>query len=64
MQDSYEEEPQTKKAGDDIKPEGFSPKYDDYSWLYGNDDMDDPGVSFKDPKEKEELESLLDDIVE
>ncbi len=47
--------------------------YDDYSWLYGNEEKDEqedagpgvePGVVFKDPKEKEELESLIDDIID
>ncbi len=65
LQDSYEEVPkETAGAKDKPKPAGFEPKYDDYSWLYGSDDSDDAGVSFKDPKEKEELESLIDDIIE
>jgi len=40
-------------------------KYGDYSWLYENEEKtDDYGVAFKDSKGKEELESLIDEIIE
>ena len=43
----------------------YKPKYDDYSWIYENDDkQDDFPVSFKDPKEKEDLKSLIDEIID
>lgn len=39
--------------------------YDDYSWLYEyKTGEEDAGVTVKDPKEKAELESLIDDILE
>lgn len=63
LQDSYEPS-ESLNAEEKPKTAGFKPKYDDYSWLYGSDDKDEAGVSFKDPKEKEELESLIDDIIE
>jgi len=66
LQESYDDTPKdTKKLKEKLKSSGFKPKYDDYSWLYGSDeDKDDPGVSFKDPKEKQKLESLIDDVIE
>lgn len=65
LQEEYNEPPQdTKKPKEKPKSAGYKPKYDDYSWLYGNEDKDDPGVSFKDPKEKKKLESLIDDVIE
>jgi cell division initiation protein len=42
-------------------------KFDDYSWLYGDDDKVDEGdssVSLKDPKESENLKKLIDDVIE
>jgi cell division initiation protein len=40
-------------------------KYSDYSWLYESDGKtDDNDVAFKDPKGKEELKSLIDEIIE
>ena len=42
-------------------------KYDDYSWLYGDDDSsngDDSGLSIKDPKKSQELKNLIDDVIE
>jgi cell division initiation protein len=40
-------------------------KYSDYSWLYDSDDKtDDNDVGLKDPKSKEELKSLIDEIIE
>lgn len=45
----------------------YKQKYDDYSWLYENDDKpedDDFELSFKNPKEKEELKSLIDEIID
>jgi cell division initiation protein len=65
LQEDYDDPSQdTKKLKEKLKSSGFKPKYDDYSWLYGNEDKDDPGVSFKDPKEKHKLESLIDDVIE
>jgi cell division initiation protein len=65
LPENYKDAPQdVKKLKDKLKTSGFKPKYDDYSWLYGNEDKDDPGVSFKDPREKQELESLIDDVIE
>ncbi len=65
LQENYDDPSQdTKKLKEKLKSSGFKPKYDDYSWLYGNEDKDDPGVSFKDPKEKQKLESLIDDVIE
>jgi cell division initiation protein len=67
LQDSYEDI-QPPKAQDEKQPGlgGFKPKYDDYSWLYENDDKQDDNfeLSFKDPKEKDELKSLIDEIIE
>jgi len=41
------------------------PKYDDYSWIYENEEKsDDFSLSFKDPKEKENLKSLIDEIID
>jgi cell division initiation protein len=43
----------------------YKPKYDDYSWIYENDDKpDDFSLSFKDPKEKEDLKTLIDEIID
>ncbi len=40
-------------------------KYSDYSWLYeSGGKTDDNDVSFKEPKDKEELKSLIDEIIE
>lgn len=65
LQETYAEPERGTEIKKDKRQSGaFKPKYDDYSWLYGNDDRDDPSVSFKNPKEKEELESLIDDIIE
>ncbi|MDD5018027.1 MAG: DivIVA domain-containing protein [Eubacteriales bacterium] len=70
LQDSYEDdsieqddkEDKTKTAG----LGGYKPKYDDYSWLYENDDKTDGNfeLSLKDPKDKDELKSLIDEIIE
>ncbi len=41
------------------------PKYDDYSWIYENDEkQDDFSLSFKNPREKEDLKSLIDEIID
>ncbi len=43
----------------------YKPKYDDYSWIYENDEKsDDFSLSFKDPKEKEDLKTLIDEIID
>jgi len=45
----------------------FKPKYDDYSWLYDNDNKNDTSefeLSFKDPKEKQQLKSLIDEVID
>lgn len=43
----------------------YKPKYDDYSWIYENDEKtDDYSLSFKDPKEKEDLKTLIDEIID
>ncbi len=43
----------------------YKPKYDDYSWIYENDERtDDYSLSFKDPKEKEDLKNLIDEIID
>jgi cell division initiation protein len=43
----------------------YKPKYDDYSWIYENEDKpDDLSVSFKDPQEKEDLKTLIDEIID
>jgi len=43
----------------------YKPKYDDYSWIYENDDKpDDFSLSFKNPKEKEDLKTLIDEIID
>ena len=43
----------------------YKPKYDDYSWIYENEDKpDDASVSFKDPQEKEDLKTLIDEIID
>jgi cell division initiation protein len=70
LQEEYEtpvlKETEEKK---EKRPGAYNSMYDDYSWLYGNEEKDEPGavepgVVFKDPKEKEELESLIDDIID
>lgn len=41
--------------------------YSDYSWLYENEDKADTRefeLSFKDPKEKEQLKSLIDEVID
>ena len=41
------------------------PKYNDYSWLYeGDGKQGETDVTFKDPKGKDELKSLIDEIIE
>jgi cell division initiation protein len=43
----------------------YKPKYDDYSWIYENEEKaDDFSVSFKNPKEKDDLKSLIDEIID
>ncbi len=43
----------------------YKPKYDDYSWIYENEDKpEDFPLSFKDPKEKEDLKTLIDEIID
>jgi len=40
-------------------------KYGDYSWLYENDEKDgEQDVTISDPKEKEELRSLIEEVIE
>lgn len=69
LQENYD----TQEIKDAIKKKDNRPTYnsiyDDYSWLYGNEEKEEPetnepGVVFKDPKDKEELESLIDDIID
>jgi|GEM_PF-998301 len=57
----------------DIEVDGDEPadadktKFDDYSWLYGEDEKKEKSdfeLSFKDPKEGQELKSLIDDVIE
>lgn len=43
---------------------GSKPKYDDYSWIYENEKANDFSVAFKDPKEKDNLKSLIDEIID
>ena len=43
---------------------GSKPKYDDYSWIYENEEANDFSVAFKDPKEKDNLKSLIDEIID
>ena len=41
--------------------------YDDYSWLYGDDQSkkkDDDGPSIKDPEKSKELKNLIDDVID
>jgi cell division initiation protein len=41
------------------------PKYDDYSWIYENEEKsDDFSVTFKSSKEKDDLKSLIDEIID
>lgn len=70
LQEDYEnpEISETPKRGEK-RPNAYNSIYDDYSWLYGNEEKEEPGavepgVVFKDPKDKEELESLIDDIID
>lgn len=44
----------------------YKPKYDDYSWLYETDNKDDGDfeLSFKDPQEKQQLKSLIDEVMD
>lgn len=54
---------ETKPASKSIG--GYKPKFDDYSWIYENEEKsDDFSLSFKDPKEKEDLKSLIDEIID
>ena len=43
---------------------GDKPKYDDYAWIYESEKTDDFSVAFKDPKEKDNLKSLIDEIID
>ncbi len=68
LQDDYGT-PELKDAIKKRDRPSYNSKYDDYSWLYGNEEKEEqganePGVVFKDPKDKEELESLIDDIID
>ena len=70
----YADENKRPKPEDQGKPQsvskklgGYKPKYDDYSWLYESEDKpgaDDFELTVKDPKEKEELKSLIDEIID
>lgn len=54
-------------AADNKMAEGdYKPKYDDYSWLYETDNKDDGDfeLSFKDPHEKQQLKSLIDEVMD
>ena len=70
LQDSYEDESAEQDNTEDKAKNaglgGYKPKYDDYSWLYENDDKTDGNfeLSIKDPKEKDELKSLIDEIID
>jgi cell division initiation protein len=55
---------ESKSAPKSISGE-YKPKYDDYSWIYENEEKaDDFSVSFKNPKEKDDLKSLIDEIID
>lgn len=43
---------------------GSKPKYDDYSWIYENEKANDFSVTFKNSKEKDDLKSLIDEIID
>lgn len=51
---------------EDVISESDENKFDDYSWLYGDEKKSDSEfeLSFKDPKEGEQLKNLIDDIIE
>jgi len=52
-------------AGDSDEVITAQQKYSDYSWLYESDGKtEDNDVVFKDPKGKDELKSLIDEIIE
>ena len=51
----------------DSADDSVKAKYDDYSWLYGDDDgsnNEDAGLSLKDKKKSEELKNLIDDVID
>ena len=51
----------------DAADESVKAKYDDYSWLYGDDDSskdENSGLSIKDKKKSEELKNLIDDVID
>ena len=72
LQDSYESDNEDEAA--DVQPgesqasPDYKPKYNDYSWLYESDADKDkdapPDLSLKDQKEKDELKSLIDEVIE
>lgn len=51
---------------EDVISDSDKNKYDDYSWLYGDEKKNNSEfeLSFKDPKEGEQLKNLIDDIIE
>lgn len=56
-------EPESAADSDDVIT--AQQKYSDYSWLYeGDGKMSENDVAFKDPKDKAELKSLIDEIIE
>ncbi len=51
----------------DTADDSVKAKYDDYSWLYGDDDSskdEESGLSIKDKKKSEELKNLIDDVID
>ena len=52
---------------EDVISDSDENKFDDYSWLYGDEKKGSSSefeLSFKDPKEGEQLKNLIDDIIE
>lgn len=51
---------------EDVISDSEKNKFDDYSWLYGDEKKvsSEFELSFKDPKEGEQLKNLIDDIIE
>ena len=68
LQDSYEDlGPEEKDAAkeDSADADAYKPKYDDYSWLYETDaKQDNTEMNLKDPDNKDELKSLIDEIID
>ena len=58
--------PKDSEKNEDAKVQfsDYKQKYNDYSWLYENDGQQDMESSLKEPADKDELKSLIDEIID